>query len=98
VQVPTRTWASCQRIRNEVTRRDPRYQPELREQAKRLYLVHKLTIRQVAERMGLSRSRITELLEDAGVQTRRRGPRPKPPKRRRTQSTRVDSTKHEEDK
>lgn len=52
--------------------RDPRYQPEKREQAAKLYKAGHSTA-EVAETMGLSRTRVLDLLIEAGVERRPRG-------------------------
>lgn len=51
--------------------RDPRYRADLREQAAKLYRSG-LSAAEVAAKMGLSRTRIMQLLDDSGV--KRRGP------------------------
>lgn len=51
----------------------PRFDPSKREQAARLYRDERLSESQVAERMGVSRSRVRHYLKDAGVRRRRRG-------------------------
>lgn len=60
--------------------RDPRYREDLRERAKELYRSGHSTT-EVAEKMDLSRTRIVQLLHEAGVQLRPRG---RPRKRRQT--------------
>ena len=60
------------------TQRDPRYRPETRVRAAELYRAGHST-RAVADEMGLSRTRVIELLDEAGVKRRPRGrPREKP--------------------
>lgn len=62
--------------------RDPRYRADLRERAKQLYLAGHSTS-EVAGLMELSRTRISQLLNDAGVKLRPRGwPAGKPRGRR----------------
>lgn len=54
--------------------RDRRYQPELRESARELY-ESGLSEREVAEKMGLSKTRVHALLVEAGVERRPAAPR-----------------------
>lgn len=61
--------------------RDPRYRADLRERAKTLYMEGHSTT-EVAEKMGLSRTRVVQLLHDAGVRLRARG-RPRKPRQQR---------------
>lgn len=56
---------------------DPRYKPELREQARKLYEEapegEGLSVRGVAERMGVSTRRAWQLCRDAGCNMRPEG-------------------------
>jgi predicted transcriptional regulator len=53
-------------------KRDPRYNPWRRIEAKRLYLDEKLSEREVAARMGVSKARVRHYLSEARVRRRRR--------------------------
>lgn len=55
-----------------MTQHHPQYRPELRGRAAALYR-NGMSIREVADAMDLSYTRVRELLEDAGVKMRRRG-------------------------
>lgn len=63
--------------------RDPRYRGDLREKAAELYR-DGLSTDEVAAKMDLSRTRITQLLRESGVKMRRRG-RPRSTKAKRSQ-------------
>lgn len=52
--------------------RDPRYRPELRERAVKLYEAGQ-SIRQIAGEMRLSATRVHTILKDAGVEFRPAG-------------------------
>lgn len=53
----------------DVNGRDPRFHAELRDQARSLF-GEGLTERQIADRMGKSRTTIRRYLKDAGVKSR----------------------------
>lgn len=54
------------------TQRDARYRPEQRVKAAKLYKAGHSTL-EVADEMGLSRTRVMTLLDEAGVERRPRG-------------------------
>lgn len=60
--------------------RDPRYDAQARDEAARHYRDGRLSERAIAKRMGLSRTRVRDLLDEAGVRRRRVGA----PRKRRT--------------
>lgn len=52
--------------------RDPRFDESKRDRAARLYREERLSEREVAQRMGCSKTAVRNYLRDAGVRRRRR--------------------------
>lgn len=55
-----------------MSERDPRFDETKRVEAARLYREERLSEREVAERMGCSKTAVRRYLRDAGVRRRRR--------------------------
>lgn len=56
--------------------RSPFYREDLREGAKRLYVDEQKTTRETAEILGISRTRLGQILDELGIERRPRGRRP----------------------